>query len=30
MRGWSTLAAHLIFGMSAAIIYWKLERPIGQ
>lgn len=30
MRGWATLAAHLVFGMSAAIIYWKLERPLGQ
>ena len=30
MRGWSTLVAHLIFGMSAAIIYWKLERPIKE
>lgn len=29
MRGWATLVAHLIFGMSAAIIYWKLERPIA-
>ena len=26
MRGWTTLAAHLVFGMAAAIIYWKLER----
>jgi hypothetical protein len=30
MRGWATFAAHLVFGMSAAIIYWKLERPLGQ
>ncbi|MGB7478768.1 MAG: hypothetical protein WA924_00420 [Burkholderiaceae bacterium] len=27
MRGWSTLVAHLIFGMVAAAIYWKMERP---
>ena len=27
IRGWQTLMAHLIFGMSAAILYWKLERP---
>jgi hypothetical protein len=26
MRGWSTAVAHLIFGMTAAITYWKLER----
>jgi hypothetical protein len=30
MRGWTTLATHLVFGMSAAIIYWKLERPLEQ
>ncbi|WP_029044300.1 hypothetical protein [Cupriavidus sp. WS] len=24
-RGWHTLAGHLIFGMTAAIAYWKLE-----
>jgi hypothetical protein len=27
MRGMATLIAHLIFGMSAALIYRKLERP---
>lgn len=27
MRGLATVIAHLIFGMSAAIMYWKLERP---
>ena len=27
MRGWETLVAHMIFGMSAALIYRKLERP---
>jgi hypothetical protein len=26
MRGWPTLVAHLIFGMAAAVMYWKLER----
>ncbi len=25
LRGWPTLIAHLIFGMSAAFMYWKLE-----
>ncbi|WP_420995662.1 hypothetical protein ACKI2N_022205 [Cupriavidus sp. 30B13] len=24
-RGWHTLVGHLIFGMTAAIAYWKLE-----
>ena len=28
IRGWAALIAHLIFGMSAAILYWKLERRI--
>jgi hypothetical protein len=27
MRGMATLAAHLIFGMTAAAMYWKLKRP---
>lgn len=26
MRGWTTLAAHLVFGIVAALLYWKLER----
>lgn len=26
MRGWAALVAHLIFGMTAAATYWKLER----
>jgi len=36
MRGAATVAAHLVFGMAAALIYWKLERasalraPRGQ
>jgi hypothetical protein len=25
MRGWTTLLAHLFFGMAAAAIYWQLE-----
>jgi hypothetical protein len=27
MRGMATLAAHLVFGMIAAAMYWKLKRP---
>jgi hypothetical protein len=27
MRGWATLATHLIFGMVAAFMYFKMERP---
>lgn len=26
LRGWTTLAAHLVFGISAALLYWKLAR----
>lgn len=26
LRGWGTLAAHLVFGTSAAVLYWKLAR----
>ncbi|MFZ2648504.1 MAG: hypothetical protein WA210_00225 [Burkholderiaceae bacterium] len=26
LRGWTTLAAHLVFGTSAAVLYWKLAR----
>ena len=26
LRGWSTLAAHLIFGVTASLLYWKLAR----
>jgi ribose/xylose/arabinose/galactoside ABC-type transport system permease subunit len=26
MRSWATFAAHVIFGMATALIYWKLER----
>ncbi|OFA06057.1 hypothetical protein [Duganella sp. HH101] len=27
LRGWPTAIAHVIFGMTAALIYLKLERP---
>jgi hypothetical protein len=27
MRGWTSIAAHLVFGMVAAFAYMKLERP---
>ena len=26
LRGWPTLAAHLVFGIVAALLYWKLQR----
>ncbi|MFN3297178.1 hypothetical protein [Caldimonas sp.] len=26
LRGWATLMAHLVFGISAALLYWKLAR----
>ncbi|MBF8178701.1 MAG: hypothetical protein K2Y13_12375 [Burkholderiaceae bacterium] len=26
MRGWTTMLAHVIFGMVAAAMYWKLEQ----
>jgi hypothetical protein len=26
LRGWATLAAHLVFGAVAAVLYWKLAR----
>jgi hypothetical protein len=26
LRGWTTLAAHLVFGATAALLYWKLAR----
>lgn len=26
LRGWSTLAAHLVFGVTTALLYWKLAR----
>lgn len=31
LRGWSTLIAHLVFGLTAALLYWKLARhpPTG-
>jgi hypothetical protein len=27
MRGWTALLGHIVFGASAAVAYWKLERP---
>lgn len=27
LRGWSTLIAHLLFGITASLLYWKLARP---
>jgi hypothetical protein len=26
LRGWATLGAHLVFGIVAAVMYWKLNR----
>jgi hypothetical protein len=26
LRGWANLVAHLVFGMTAAILYWQLAR----
>ena len=26
LQGWTTLTAHLVFGVSAALLYWKLAR----
>jgi len=26
LRGWGTLIAHMIFGVAAALLYWKLAR----
>jgi hypothetical protein len=25
LRGWATVVAHLVFGMAAALLYWKFE-----
>jgi len=32
LRGWTTLAAHLIFGSTGALLYWKLarRRPVSR
>ena len=27
LRGWSTLIAHMVFGITAALLYWRLARP---
>jgi hypothetical protein len=26
LRGWATFAAHLVFGVTASLLYWKLAR----
>lgn len=26
MRGWATFIGHLVFGLSAAVLYWRLRR----
>jgi hypothetical protein len=28
LRGWSTFIAHLVFGLAAALLYWRLRRPL--
>ncbi len=30
LRGWATVAAHLVFGTVAAFLYWKLERTAKE
>jgi hypothetical protein len=30
LRGWATVAAHLVFGMVAAVLYWKLGRTASS
>lgn len=30
LRGWATLAAHLVFGIVAGLLYWKLERTATE
>lgn len=30
LRGWGTLLAHLVFGVVAAVLYWKLARPAAD
>lgn len=30
MRGWATFMAHLIFGITAALLYWKLGRQSAR
>lgn len=27
LRGWSSVVAHLVFGITAALLYWRLARP---
>jgi hypothetical protein len=30
MRGLATFVAHLVFGITAAAMYWKLKRPDAE
>jgi hypothetical protein len=30
LRGWDTLITHLVFGLSAALLYWKLARRSAE
>jgi len=30
LRGWASICAHVVFGMVAALIYWKLAGDAGQ
>jgi hypothetical protein len=30
LRGWPTVAAHLVFGVVAALLYWKLTQRQGE
>jgi multisubunit Na+/H+ antiporter MnhB subunit len=27
LRGWDTLGAHVVFGIAAALLYWRFKRP---
>jgi hypothetical protein len=30
MRGWDTYAAHVVFGVVAALLYWRLKRTAAE
>ncbi len=30
LRGWATFVGHLVFGMSASFLYWKLSKPASE
>ncbi len=30
LRGWATFIAHLVFGMTASLLYWKLARAADE